>query len=116
MAPRIPVAPVEASTEPDSQGGHWTSPCKAPKEDRQEDMAMRLVEVLQKTMVSQLRDITERLDSVVSGHQHLEEQLQRRPSSNLKGRRSVAKSSIQRPSSASRIGYRGSRLRSNSMA
>jgi hypothetical protein len=120
MAPRIPTAPVEASTEPDSQGGHWTSPCKAPKEDRQEDMAMRLVEVLQKTMVSQLRDITERLDSVVSGHQHLEEQLQRRREfeqlQHLKGRRSVAKSSAQRPSSASRIGYRGSRLRSNSMA
>lgn len=82
-------------------------------EDRQQDVAVRLVEVMKRTLDTRLRDMKQRLDCVETDHQHLEDQLQHRLS---KGRRRPARSPAHCSPIPHRTGVRGRGRRSNSVA
>jgi hypothetical protein len=90
--------------------------------ERREDVAVRLVEVLKRTLDTRLRDIKERLDGVESGHQHLEERLLRRPGPTASRARRRDRSLVgpkgptRRPPSAAHLRPQGRPRRSHSVA
>jgi len=72
----------------------------------QQDVAVRLVEVLKRTLDSRLGDIKDRLQSVESDQLHLEDRLY----DSFKGRRRPPKSSGRRALPAPRVARRGNSL------
>lgn len=90
-------------------------------EEPPQDMAVRLVEVLKKTLDNRLGDIKERLHCVESNHRHMEDQLQRRPKPKIRQVPAQQRGAVRGGGGAVRRDrdggtVRGSGRRSNSVA